>query len=66
MRARLEANNQAILPKVVVSAFEGTEYFRREEKGRMAMTEDKGRMVLTPVSVPSLDAVWLQSEKIAK
>ncbi len=29
MRARLEANNQVILPKVVVSAFEGTEYFRR-------------------------------------
>ena len=29
MSVKLEANNQVILPKVVVSAFEGTEYFQR-------------------------------------
>ena len=29
MRVKLEANNQVILPKVVVSAFEGTECFLR-------------------------------------
>ena len=43
MRAKLTSKNQIAIPKSVISAFEGTEYFD--------VAEDDGRIVLAPVSV---------------
>ena len=49
MLAKLTSKNQLTLPKAVISTFEGTEYFD--------VTEEDGRIVLTPVRVARADAV---------
>lgn len=49
MLAKLTSKNQLTLPKAVISGFPNTEYFD--------VTEEKGRIVLTPVRVTRADAV---------
>ena len=49
MLAKLTAKNQLTLPKAIVSAVEGTEYFD--------VTEENGRIMLTPVRINRADAV---------
>ena len=49
MLAKLTSKNQLTLPKAVVSSFPGAEYFD--------VTEDSGRIVLTPVRLTRADAV---------
>jgi hypothetical protein len=49
MLAKLTSKNQLTLPKAVVSIFPGTEYFE--------VTEENGRIVLTPVRLAHADAV---------
>jgi hypothetical protein len=49
MLAKLTSKNQLTLPKAVVSDFPGTEYFE--------VTEENGRIVLTPVRLTRADAV---------
>ena len=49
MLAKLTAKNQLTLPKAVLAACAGTEYFE--------VTEEKGRIVLTPVRLNRADAV---------
>ena len=49
MLAKLTAKNQLTLPKAVLSSCRGIEYFD--------VTEDKGRIVLTPVRLNRADAV---------
>ncbi|MFM1902805.1 MAG: hypothetical protein RLZZ440_705 [Planctomycetota bacterium] len=47
--AKLTSKNQLTLPKAVLSTCQGTEYFD--------VTEDNGRIVLTPVRLHRADAV---------
>lgn len=49
MLAKLTAKNQLTLPKAVLSSCRGAVYFE--------VTEDKGRIVLTPVRLNRADAV---------
>ncbi len=49
MRAKLNSENQIVLPDSVVSSFEGVEYFE------VAIEDD--RIVLTPTSLTGADAV---------
>ena len=49
MLAKLTSKNQLTLPKAVIAAVEGAEYFD--------VTEENGRIVLTPVRVNRADAV---------
>ena len=49
MLAKLTAKNQLTLPKAVLSSCQGTVYFD--------VTEDSGRIVLTPVRLIRADAV---------
>lgn len=49
MLAKLTSKNQLTLPKAVLSAYRGTEYFD--------VTEEGGRIVLTPVRIVRADAV---------
>ena len=49
MLAKLTSKNQLTLPKAVISDFDGTEYFD--------VTNENGRIVLTPVRVNRADAV---------
>lgn len=49
MLAKLTSKNQLTLPKAVLSFCEGTEYFD--------VSEDNGRIVLTPVRLNRADAV---------
>ncbi len=49
MLAKLTSKNQLTLPKAVLSSCPGTEYFE--------VTEDNGRIVLTPVRIHRADAV---------
>jgi len=49
MLAKLTSKNQLTLPKAVLSFCEGTEYFD--------VSEDHGRIVLTPVRINRADAV---------
>lgn len=49
MLAKLTSKNQLTLPKAVVSAFPGAEYFD--------VTKENGRIVLTPVRLTRADAV---------
>ena len=49
MLAKLTSKNQVTLPKAVMSSCRGTEYFD--------VTEDNGRIVLTPVRLNRADAV---------
>jgi len=47
--AKLTSKNQLTLPKAVVSNFPGAEYFE--------VTEENGRIVLTPARLARADAV---------
>ena len=49
MLAKLTSKNQLTLPKAVLSSCRGTQYFD--------VTEDNGRIVLTPVRINRADAV---------
>ena len=49
MLAKLTSKNQLTLPKAVLSSCEGTQYFD--------VTEDNGRIVLTPVRLNRANAV---------
>ena len=49
MLAKLTSKNQLTLPKAVLSSCQGTEYFD--------VTEENGRIVLTPVRLNRADAV---------
>ena len=49
MLAKLKSNNQLRLPKAILASCRGTEYFD--------VTEDNGRIVLTPVRINRADAV---------
>jgi hypothetical protein len=49
MLAKLTSKNQLTLPKAVISTFPGAEYFE--------VTEENGRIVLTPVRLNRADAV---------
>ena len=49
MLAKLTSKNQLTLPKAVLASYPGTEYFE--------VSEDKGRIVLTPVRINRADAV---------
>ena len=49
MLAKLTSKNQLTLPKALVSAFQGTEYFD--------VTHENGRLVLTPVRLTRASAV---------
>jgi len=50
MLAKLTSKNQLTLPKAVLSDFKDTEYFE--------VTEENGRIVLTPVRLARAGAVW--------
>ena len=49
MLAKLTSKNQLTLPKAVLASCPGTKYFD--------VTEDNGRIVLTPVRINRADAV---------
>ncbi len=49
MLAKLTSKNQLTLPKAVLTSCPGTRYFD--------VTEDSGRIVLTPVRIQRADAV---------
>ena len=49
MLAKLTSKNQLTLPKAVLSFCDGTEYFD--------VSEDNGRIILTPVRLNRADAV---------
>ena len=49
MLAKLTSKNQLTLPKAVLASCRGTKYFD--------VTEDNGRIVLTPVRINRADAV---------
>ncbi len=56
MLAKLTAKNQLTLPKAVVAAVKGAEYFE--------VTAENGRIVLTPVRIGRADAVRAKLEEI--
>lgn len=56
MLAKLTSKNQLTLPKAVVAAVAGTEYFE--------VTEENGRIVLTPVRINRADAVRAKLEEL--
>jgi hypothetical protein len=56
MLAKLTSKNQLTLPKSVVAAFEGAEYFD--------VVEENGRIVLTPVRINRADAVRAKLEDL--
>jgi hypothetical protein len=56
MLAKLTSKNQLTLPKAVVSAVQGTEYFD--------VIEENGRIVLTPVRINRADAVRAKLEEL--
>ena len=56
MLAKLTSKNQITLPKALVSKFPGAEYFEVREAG--------GEIILKPVRVRSLDAVWDKIEAL--
>lgn len=49
MLAKITSKNQLTLPKVVASRFRGTQYFE--------VTEENGRIVLTPVRLQRAESV---------
>ncbi|MCY3853541.1 MAG: AbrB/MazE/SpoVT family DNA-binding domain-containing protein [Gammaproteobacteria bacterium] len=49
MLAKLTAKNQLTIPKAILSAYPGTEYFN--------VTDDNGRIVLAPVRLNRADVV---------
>ena len=56
MLAKLTSKNQLTLPKAVVAAVQGTEYFD--------VIEENGRIVLTPVRINRADAVRAKLEAL--
>ena len=56
MLAKLTSKNQLTLPKAVVGEFPGTRYFE--------VRAEKGRIVLVPARVASLDGVWRKIESL--
>jgi len=56
MLAKLTSKNQITLPKALVSKFPGAEYF--------AVREVDGEIILKPVRMHSLDAVWRKIESL--
>ncbi|KAF0225212.1 MAG: hypothetical protein FD176_530 [Rhodospirillaceae bacterium] len=56
MLAKLTSKNQLTLPKAVVAAVQGTEYFD--------VVEENGRIVLTPVRINRADAVRTKLEEL--
>jgi len=56
MLAKLTSKNQITLPKALVSKFPGAEYF--------AVREADGEIILKPVRMHSLDAVWRKIESL--
>lgn len=56
MLAKLTSKNQITLPKALMSRFPGTEYFD--------VREDAGQLVLKPVKMRDLDAVWRKIESL--
>ncbi len=56
MIAKLTSKNQLTLPKAVVSQFPGARYFE--------VRAEKGRIVLVPAKVTSLEGVWQKIESL--
>jgi len=56
MLAKLTSKNQITLPKAVISKFPGAEYF--------AVREVDGEIILKPVRMHSLEAVWRKIESL--
>ena len=56
MLAKLTSKNQLTLPKAVVGQFPGARYFE--------VRAEKGRIVLVPAKVTSLDGVWRKIESL--
>ena len=56
MLAKLTSKNQITLPKALMNHFPGTEYFD--------VREDAGQLVLKPVKMRDLDAVWRKIESL--
>lgn len=56
MLAKLTAKNQLTLPKAVVKQYPGARYFE--------VRAEKGRIVLVPARVESLDGVWRKLEAL--
>lgn len=56
MLAKLTSKNQLTLPKAMVAAVKGAEYFD--------VTEENGRLVLTPVRIARADAVRAKLEEL--
>lgn len=56
MLATLTSKNQLTLPKAMVAAVQGAEYFD--------VAEENGRIVLTPVRIHRADAVRAKLEKL--
>ncbi|UEM06753.1 AbrB/MazE/SpoVT family DNA-binding domain-containing protein (plasmid) [Skermanella rosea] len=56
MLAKLTSKNQLTLPKAVVAAVQGAEYFD--------VAEENGRIVLTPVRINRADAVRAKLEEL--
>ncbi len=56
MLAKLTSKNQLTLPKAVVAAVKGAEYFD--------VAEENGRIVLTPVRIHRADAVRAKLEAL--
>lgn len=56
MLAKLTSKNQLTLPKAVVSQFPGARYFE--------VRAEKGRIVLVPAKLSSLDSVWQKMESL--
>ena len=56
MLAKLTSKNQLTLPKAVVGQFPGARYFE--------VRAEKGRIVLVPATVTSLEGVWRKFESL--
>ena len=56
MLAKLTSKNQISLPKAVMASIQGTEYFE--------VTEERGRIVLTPVRISRADAVRAKLDEL--
>ena len=56
MLAKLTSKNQLTLPKAVVGQFPGARYFE--------VRAEKGRIVLLPAKVTSLEGVWDKIESL--
>lgn len=56
MLAKLTSKNQLTLPKAVVGRFPGVRYFE--------VRAERGRIVLAPAKVTSLESVWRKIESL--